>query len=46
MQQEKMHLVVFDIDGTLTATNKVDNECFVHAMQEVLQINDIDTELS
>ena len=44
MQQEKMHLVVFDIDGTLTATNKVDNECFVLAMQEVLQITDIDTD--
>jgi phosphoglycolate phosphatase-like HAD superfamily hydrolase len=44
MQQEKMHLVVFDIDGTLTATNKVDNECFVLAMQEGLQITDIDTD--
>jgi len=44
MQQEKMHLVVFDIDGTLTATNRVDNECFVSAMQEVLQITDIDTD--
>jgi phosphoglycolate phosphatase-like HAD superfamily hydrolase len=44
MQQEKMHLVVFDIDGTLTATNNVDNECFVLALQEVLQITDIDTD--
>jgi phosphoglycolate phosphatase-like HAD superfamily hydrolase len=44
MDQEKMHLIVFDIDGTLTATNKVDNECFVFAMQEVLRISDIDTD--
>ena len=39
-----MHLVVFDIDGTLTSTNVVDNECFVIALQEVLQITDIDTD--
>jgi hypothetical protein len=26
-----MHLVMFDIDGTLTETMKVDEECFVRS---------------
>jgi phosphoglycolate phosphatase-like HAD superfamily hydrolase len=30
------HLVLFDIDGTLTLTNDVDSQCYVHAMSEYL----------
>jgi phosphoglycolate phosphatase-like HAD superfamily hydrolase len=33
-----MHLVVFDIDGTLTDTNVVDGECYWQAVREVLGI--------
>lgn len=33
-----MHLVVFDIDGTLTDTNVVDGECYWHAVCDVLAI--------
>jgi phosphoglycolate phosphatase-like HAD superfamily hydrolase len=38
------HLVMFDIDGTLTQTNEVDNRCFVQALTTVLGVIDIDTE--
>jgi phosphoglycolate phosphatase-like HAD superfamily hydrolase len=31
-----MHLVIFDIDGTLTDTNLVDGECYWRAVSEVL----------
>jgi phosphoglycolate phosphatase-like HAD superfamily hydrolase len=31
-----MHLVVFDIDGTLTDTNLVDGQCYWRAVSEVL----------
>jgi phosphoglycolate phosphatase-like HAD superfamily hydrolase len=31
-----MHLVVFDIDGTLTDTNLMDGECYWRAVSEVL----------
>jgi len=37
-----MQLVIFDIDGTLTDTNKVDADCFVRAFYEefnILHIN-------
>ena len=34
-----MHLVVFDIDGTLTDTNLVDGECYWRAVCEVLGIS-------
>src|SRR5438874_1775066 len=30
------HLVVFDIDGTLTLTNHIDGYCYVRAMSEYL----------
>src|SRR4029453_11144469 len=30
-----MRLVIFDIDGTLTATMKADEECFARALAEV-----------
>jgi phosphoglycolate phosphatase-like HAD superfamily hydrolase len=33
-----MHLVLFDIDGTLTQTNAVDDACFIRAVREVLGI--------
>jgi len=41
-----MQLVMFDIDGTLTETMKVDEECFVRSFVEVFGFNDIDTEWS
>src|SRR5687767_6645949 len=34
--QSSRHLIVFDIDGTLTRTNDVDAECYVRAMSEYL----------
>ena len=39
-----MNLAIFDIDGTLTNTNSVDNECFVKAFAEILAITEIDTD--
>ena len=39
-----MNLVMFDIDGTLTNTNDVDNTCFVKALSEVLGIEAVDTD--
>ena len=39
-----MNLAIFDIDGTLTNTNSVDNECFVKAFAEALAITEIDTD--
>lgn len=41
-----MHLVIFDIDGTLTDTMKVDALCFVRAFAEVCGLRDIDTDWS
>ena len=37
-----MKLAIFDIDGTLTETNKVDNECFIKAFADSHQIIDIE----
>jgi phosphoglycolate phosphatase-like HAD superfamily hydrolase len=34
----KQRLVVFDIDGTLTATNAVDDECYAQAIGAVLDV--------
>src|SRR3989442_7008665 len=39
-----MKLAIFDIDGTLTNTNSVDNECFVKALVEGHAITEIDTD--
>ena len=39
-----MRLVIFDIDGTLTETMKVDEECFVRSFAEVFGFTDIDTD--
>ena len=37
--QHMRRLAIFDIDGTLTDTNGVDNECFLRAVSEVLQVD-------
>lgn len=39
-----MNLAIFDIDGTLTNTNSVDEECFVKAFSEAQALTDIDTD--
>ena len=41
-----MHLIMFDIDGTLTETMKVDEECFVRSFKDVFGFTDIDTDWS
>jgi len=41
-----MQLVMFDIDGTLTETMKVDEECFVRSFADVFGFTDIDTDWS
>jgi phosphoglycolate phosphatase-like HAD superfamily hydrolase len=41
-----MHLVIFDIDGTLTQTNRVDDWCFVQAFVDELGMTDIDSDWS
>jgi phosphoglycolate phosphatase-like HAD superfamily hydrolase len=41
-----MHLVMFDIDGTLTETTKVDEECFVRTFIDVFGFDNIDTDWS
>src|SRR5438034_43368 len=41
-----MHLVMFDIDGTLTETMKVGEECFVRSFKDVFGFADIDTDWS
>lgn len=38
-----MKLIVFDIDGTLTNTSRVDNECFARAYADALEVAEIDT---
>ena len=30
---QKMKLLVFDIDGTLTSTNEIDEVCFIDALE-------------
>src|ERR1700757_4600557 len=41
-----MYLVMFDIDGTLTETMKVDEECFVRSFKDVFGFVDIDIDWS
>ncbi|MBM4257065.1 MAG: HAD family hydrolase [Deltaproteobacteria bacterium] len=41
-----MQLVIFDIDGTLTQTNRVDDQCFVRAFVDELGISGIDSDWS
>ena len=38
-----MKLAIFDIDGTLTNTNSVDDECLVQALADVNNLLDINT---
>src|SRR6267143_3402558 len=38
-----MNLAIFDIDGTLTATNAVDEICFVQAFADAHAITEINT---
>lgn len=39
-----MRLVLFDLDGTLTATNRVDLDCFVRTAREILGEMPLDTD--
>ena len=39
-----MKLAIFDIDGTLTNTNSVDDQCFVQALAETHAITNINTD--
>jgi phosphoglycolate phosphatase-like HAD superfamily hydrolase len=41
---QSMNLAIFDIDGTLTNTNSVDEDCFVKAFAEAHSIDDIVTD--
>jgi len=34
-----MKYIIFDIDGTLTNTKKVDDECFINAFEQTFDIN-------
>jgi len=39
-------IVIFDIDGTLTATSAVDEQCFVKALHEVWGVRDVEPDWS
>jgi len=39
-----MHLVIFDIDGTLTQTMNADAECFVRSLADVCGFTNVDTD--
>ena len=41
-----MHLVMFDIDGTLTGSFEYDKECFLSALLDVLETEEIDSDWS
>jgi phosphoglycolate phosphatase-like HAD superfamily hydrolase len=41
---ENVKLAIFDIDGTLTNTNSVDDECFIKALAEAHAITEISTD--
>ncbi len=41
-----MHLVMFDIDGTLTASNEYDAECYIKAIKDILNIEGINPDWS
>lgn len=41
-----MHLIVFDIDGTLTRTSQLDDACYVQAVAEVFGLKGISTDWS
>ena len=39
-----MHLIMFDIDGTLTETMKIDEQCFVRSLADVCGFTNIKTD--
>jgi beta-phosphoglucomutase-like phosphatase (HAD superfamily) len=39
-----MHLVMFDIDGTLTLSNDLDDTAFLNALDEVFNIREFSTD--
>lgn len=41
-----MRLVIFDIDGTLTTTNRADAECFLRALAEEVGVTKVSTDLA
>jgi phosphoglycolate phosphatase-like HAD superfamily hydrolase len=41
-----LHLVMFDIDGTLVDSTGIEDRCFVRAAQETLGIEDVDSDWS
>jgi phosphoglycolate phosphatase-like HAD superfamily hydrolase len=41
-----MHLVMFDIDGTLTETMKVDEECFLRSLADIYGFTGVETDWS
>src|SRR5947208_16903795 len=41
-----MHRVIIDIDGKLTETMKIDEECFVRSFKDMFGFADIDTDWS
>ena len=41
-----MRLVMFDIDGTLLETVKIDEECFVRSLTEICGFSDVETDWS
>jgi len=41
-----MHLVMFDIDGTLTETMKIDEQCFVCSLAEIYGFTAVETDWS
>lgn len=41
-----MRLYLFDIDGTLTATNDIDTSCFVQALKDVFGLQEVETDWS
>jgi len=41
-----MNLAIFDIDGTLTNTNEVDQACFLKAWKDLFRITDVPTDWS
>jgi phosphoglycolate phosphatase-like HAD superfamily hydrolase len=42
----RMKLAIFDIDGTLTDTNRVDDECFIAALAEAHNITEVNANWS
>ena len=46
MRHSFMKLVIFDLDGTLTQTNEVDDLCFPRAFAENLGVADLNTDWS